>query len=211
MLGSELHWVFLGFKHRARLGSKWRFVDQQSSKNFYAPVPPVRSVHCRNLSAGTCNSAYSASSGCGSKVPQRQSRAKHLPDQGTCMALQQVFDAPQQLQDIFDTSDSLWEAERALQVVLERVGRHVERQVVSETENKDAIQSCLAIILAAADHASGEESPFDAPQVSQSRPEENAVPQLPRFTRGGIPIRAETSPQEGGLMAYEWTIIMLLQ
>lgn len=127
------------------------------------------------------------------------------------MALQQVFDAPQQLQDIFDTSDSLWEAERALQVVLERVGRHVERQVVSETENKDAIQSCLAIILAALDHASGEESPFDAPQVSQSRPEENAVPQLPRFTRGGIPIRAETSPQEGGLMAYEWTIIMLLQ
>ena len=119
------------------------------------------------------------------------------------MALQQALDAPQQLQDIFDTSDSLWEAERVLQVVLERVGRHVQRLVISETENKDAIQSCLAIILSAADLASGEDSPFDPPEVSRGRHEEIAVPQLPRFTRGGIPIRAETSPQEGRLMAYQ--------
>lgn len=121
------------------------------------------------------------------------------------MSLQQVLDAPQQLEDIFDTSDSLWEAERVLQVVLDRVGRHVERLVVSENENRDSIQSCLALILAAADFASGEEPPVDPSEVNQGRQEENAVPQLPRFTRGGIPIRAETSHQEGGLLAWEWT------
>ncbi|KAK9832931.1 hypothetical protein WJX74_002115 [Apatococcus lobatus] len=112
------------------------------------------------------------------------------------MALQQTLDAPQQLQDIFDTSDALWEAERALQVVIERVGRHVERLVVSSRENKDAIQSCLAIILSAADLASGEHAPSRQTSRCLGSEEENFLPQVPRFTRGGIPIRAVNSLQD---------------
>ena len=112
------------------------------------------------------------------------------------MALQQSLDAPQQLQDIFDTSDALWEAERALQVVLERVGRHVERLVVSDVENSDSIQACLALILSGADQALGEEALSRLTPDKPSRDEEGAMPQLPRFTRGGIPIRIESSAQD---------------
>ncbi len=109
------------------------------------------------------------------------------------MALQQGLEAPEQLQDIFDTSDALWEAERVLQLALERVGRHVERLVVNEHENSAAVQSCLRLILAACDPQSLDEASNQLPLAFTDVQEESPGFRAARYTRGGIPIKTDTS------------------
>ena len=112
------------------------------------------------------------------------------------MTLQQGLDAPQQLQDIFDSSDALWEAERVLQVALERVGRHVERLSVCEQENSAAVQSCFSLILAASDPQAFEESTLQQALQATEAEEESGPSQPTRYTRGGIPIKAEATTPE---------------
>ena len=111
------------------------------------------------------------------------------------MALQQGLDAPQQLQDIFDSSDAFWEAERVLQVALERVGRHVERLVASELDNSAAIQACFKLILGASEPQVLEEI-SSLPNLESPEAQKEAASQATRFTRGGIPIKTEASIPE---------------